>query len=127
MAASYTLESDKFPNGTTVYANAVGTQDPPVSAVVSNGQAVFQGLREFHDYQAHARIGVPDVDGAGSTYVAVTFTTGAGAGGGGGVTAMVEGPDGYVEQPAARPWIGWSDPTELMDELDVYYAIPEPD
>lgn len=123
MAASYTLESDKFPNGTTVYANAVGTQDPPVSAVVSNGQAVFQGLREFHDYQAHARIGEPDADGAGSTYVAVTFTTSAG----GSVTAMVEGEDGYQEQTAGRPWFGWTDPTDQMSELDVYYAIPEPD
>lgn len=77
MAASYTLTSSRFPDGTTVYANPVDLSGEPVAAVVADGSAVFQGLREYTEYLAHATIGTPDVDGAGTQYVQASFTTGA--------------------------------------------------
>lgn len=43
----------------------------------------------------------------------------------GGTLAMVEGPGGYAAREAGRPWFGWTDPTELMGELDLFYPIPE--
>lgn len=79
MAAGYSLTSSLFPNGTTVYANAVGEDDEPVSAVVTDGTATFADLREMHDYVAHATIGTPDIDGAGVTRRQVTFRTGGGS------------------------------------------------
>lgn len=75
MATTYSLTSSRFPNGTTVYANAVGLNDPPVSALVVLGTAEFTGLRELQEYVAHATIGTPDVDGNGVTHEQVTFFT----------------------------------------------------
>lgn len=79
MAAAYSLTSSLFPNGTTVYANAVGEDDAPVSAVVTGGTATFTGLRELHEYVAHATIGTPDIDGAGITRVQTSFKTSGGS------------------------------------------------
>lgn len=74
MAASYTLTSSRFPNGTTVYANPVsGPSADTASGVVSGGQVTLTGLRELEDYIAHA-----NVDGA---HVEARFRSGGGEAG----------------------------------------------
>jgi hypothetical protein len=110
MAAGYTLTSEGFPNGTTVYANLVNGRAEPVSAVVSNGSAFFTGLREFENYTAHATVAGQNVQ--------VPFST-SGEAGGGSVLLWDAGEANYM--PAAsradtsqpREFIGPTDPNSI--------------
>jgi hypothetical protein len=68
MATSYTLVSDRFPDGTIVHANPVDPpHDEPVNATMNGGAATFEGLRDDAEYVAHATV-------AGQ-YVANNFRT----------------------------------------------------
>jgi hypothetical protein len=63
MAASYTLISSRFPNGTVVHVNPTrGSGDEPVSATMASGSATFDGLREFENYLAHATVNGQNVE-----------------------------------------------------------------
>lgn len=67
-------------------------------------------------------------DGTGQQWRQVA--SGGGGGGGGGSLDIIEDPvNGWPARPPggpARTWIGWSDPTDLMDEYDRFISIPQP-
>jgi hypothetical protein len=75
---------------------------------VADGSAVFQGLREYTEYVAHATIGTPDADGAGARYAQASFTTGASNASN---TLIWDGSE-YVPE-SARQFIGPVDPSTV--------------
>lgn len=128
MATSFTLTSGRFPESTVVFANAVGARDVPVQATVTGGSAVFSGLREFHDYIAHAT-----VDGQ---YRAEIFTTDGGPSSSGGVDtgtlvgSVVFDGEGWPERPdfGVVIWIGGAledDPSADMAVNDIWFQAEE--
>lgn len=54
--ASYTLQSSRFPNGTTVYATPVRFNDEAASGIVASGSVTFTGLHEDEQYVARALV-----------------------------------------------------------------------
>lgn len=104
-------------------ADPVGIAMLPVVGTISNGQ-------------------VPIWNSSLGAFVPGTVSTGGGGGTGGGLDSdalygvggtsldIIEDPvTGWPARPVggqAHNWIGWTDPTELMDEYDRFIPIPAP-
>ena len=74
-------------------------------------------------------VAIPDRQRIGRLEEVIASGGGGGEGGGGGFALIEDEETGYPDRPELAVhaiWIGWTDPTELMTEYDVFIPVPPP-